>query len=206
MRAKDKSRLTGKRLWPEYGVWKSMRTRCTNPNTASWDRYGGRGISVCERWNSFDAFIEDMGRRPTPEHTLDRVNNDGNYEPGNCRWATIEEQRSNTRRNRHITAHGKTQTIMSWEKELHVSHQTILRRLKLGATPEQALMKDIRVLESTFHIDPVRLKNIRERCGLSQREACERSGIAPNQWNIMESSSRTMRATLEIIESIASAL
>ncbi len=85
---------------PEYFIWKGMRQRCSNPRNQKFKDYGARGISVCERWDSFEAFLSDMGRRPSPGHSIDRKNNDGNYEPGNCRWATAKEQAANTRRSR----------------------------------------------------------------------------------------------------------
>ncbi len=83
---------------PEYRVWAAMKRRCQNPNVKAWKYYGARGISVCDRWkNSYHNFIADMGHRPSKEYSIDRINNDGNYEPSNCRWATAKQQAANKR-------------------------------------------------------------------------------------------------------------
>lgn len=87
----------GMSRWPEYSAWKNMRARCSSSTHKDWSYYGGRGIRVCDRWQSFEVFIADMGRRPSPRHSVERRDNDGNYELSNCYWATIVEQANNRR-------------------------------------------------------------------------------------------------------------
>lgn len=86
---------------PENGIWRAMLARCRNPNSTAYHKYGARGIAVCERWHRFENFLADMGERPTPKHSIDRIDVLGNYEPGNCRWATPDEQARNKRRPRN---------------------------------------------------------------------------------------------------------
>lgn len=112
-----------------YMAWNAMIERCCNPNCEAFKHYGGRGISVCERWRDFRNFLADMGERPAGM-TIERENNDGNYEPGNCRWATMKEQGRNKRTTRILTHNGRTMPLMDWAEELGVSCATIHNRIQ----------------------------------------------------------------------------
>lgn len=125
----------------EYTAWQSMRRRCgPAANDHERPRYFGRGIRVCDRWLvSFENFLADMGRKPTPRHTLERVNNDGNYEPGNCRWATPREQARNRTSNRLVSAMGLTLTVAEWAERTGLSRALIRYRLEAGWDLHEAL-------------------------------------------------------------------
>lgn len=116
---------------PEYRTWTNMKTRCYNVKNKSYSRYGGRGITICDRWRfSFVNFIEDMGKKPSLKHSLDRINNDKGYCKENCYWATIKQQANNTSTNKYITFRGKTQTLRQWTDELGLKYTNIHARIK----------------------------------------------------------------------------
>jgi hypothetical protein len=97
----QRSKTHGDSKSPEYKTWKNMKRRCDNPKGNRWMHYGGRGIKVCDRWlHSYENFLNDMGRKPSPQHSIDRIDVNGNYEPSNCRWSTAKEQANNTKRNK----------------------------------------------------------------------------------------------------------
>lgn len=125
-----------------YQSWTQMRLRCENPNSDGWKYYGARGITVCDRWRSFANFFADMGDRPSGT-SLDRINNDGHYEPGNCRWATPKEQASNRRNNRLLTIGGETKTQSEWCRQFSIDWCTVRDRLSRGWSAEDALQRPI---------------------------------------------------------------
>ena len=124
---------------PEHKVWTRMWNRCNDQTFSNYARYGGRGIKVCERWLSFQPFLDDMGPRPSVKHSIDRINNDGNYEPGNCRWSTQLEQMQNTSCTRVFTINGQSMSVAAWCRKYGVKYTTVLARLKRGHSMEQAL-------------------------------------------------------------------
>ncbi len=126
----SRSRTTGE-IAPEYRVWAHMIGRCHNENDAAYDNYGGRGIVVCERWRgSYVDFLTDMGRRPSDSHQIDRIDNDGDYEPGNCRWATFDQQCRNKRTNRWVTLNGKRMILTDAANEIGIDQRKLGYRLK----------------------------------------------------------------------------
>jgi hypothetical protein len=113
----------------EYLSWIEMRRRCSNPDRPEYPNYGGRGITVCERWNSYELFLLDMGPKPSPRHEIDRINNEGNYEPSNCRWALPQVQANNRRNNHRIMMAGETHTEAEWCRDLGVTPDVLFNHL-----------------------------------------------------------------------------
>lgn len=128
---------------PEWAAWDSMLGRCLRRKSSGWKHYGGRGITVCERWKLYENFYADMGPRPTPDHSLDRIDNDGNYEPGNCRWATRSEQVNNRRVTRWVMLRGTRMAAADAARALGVTPRALKQRLRLG-TAERLGVTDLR--------------------------------------------------------------
>ena len=129
----------------EHNIWSSLIQRCTNPNSQFYHNYGGRGIRVCARWRtSFEAFLEDMGPRPSKKHSIDRFpNNDGNYEPGNCRWATRKEQQRNKRTSRILRYKGLELPAVVMAEHCGVNYKRLMDRLYMGWSVEDAIERPV---------------------------------------------------------------
>lgn len=130
----------GGRPISEYNIWASMKERILNPNYRHFLHYGGRGITLCARWrDSFESFLADMGPRPSKKHSIDRINNNAGYEPGNCRWATRFEQANNKRCNVILTHGGMSLTVAEWSRKLNINEDSIRYRMKAGWTIDKIL-------------------------------------------------------------------
>lgn len=133
----------GYRKSTEYVSWSEMKRRCYNTRNAEYHNYGGRGITVCDQWkNSFVDFLAYVGKKPSPDATIDRIDVNGNYEPGNVRWATKPEQSQNTRKTRKLTYNGETLCLREWARRLCITHQTISTRLAKGWPLEKVLSSE----------------------------------------------------------------
>lgn len=128
-----RSKTHGESKFIEHRIWRKMRVRCKGNDS----RYGGRGISVCKRWDKYENFLKDMGRRPSSGHSIDRIDNNGNYCPENCRWATVKEQCNNRRSNVIVTYLGKTKRLSEWCEELGLPAKRCRARLSYGWSPEK---------------------------------------------------------------------
>lgn len=140
----------------EYRVWTGIMSRCYNPNRKSFANYGGRGISVCSQWHKFENFIVDIGLRTGPDYSIDRIDNNGHYEPGNVRWATKKQQCRNRTSNKLVTAWGHTKTLAEWADFSNVSYDTIKRRLVYGWLPEAAISVEV------MNCGPIRMDKYRQ--------------------------------------------
>lgn len=130
-------------ITPEYLAWAQMKSRVYNKKLDGYKNYGGRGVTICDRWLKFENFIADMGKKPSPKHSIDRKDNNGNYEPDNCRWATRKEQARN-KRNNHIIVYGEeSMTVVQWAERIGVSNYALYNRIRLGWPIEDILNKPL---------------------------------------------------------------
>ncbi len=138
------TRTHGKTDTKVYETWCRIKARCYNKNNPKYPDYGGRGIEVCARWlNSFENFYEDMGELSSKDHSIDRIDNDGDYEPGNCQWSTRREQGRNKRNNVWLEFKGKRQTVAEWSRETGISDFALYSRVRNNWTTEQVLTTPI---------------------------------------------------------------
>jgi hypothetical protein len=136
---------------PLYTIWQGMRRRCRTPSNNAWANYGGRGITICPEWDSFSRFVADMGPRPTNLHSIDRIDCDGNYEPGNCRWATRKQQQRNQRCTRHVVVEGKTYIAAELQEQYGIKSDTIVKRAAAGAPFDRVVSRErLLVAEPTW--------------------------------------------------------
>lgn len=136
----DNLRTHGMSRTPIYNSWIAMKARCYDPNHKDAHSYQSRGIVVCDRWlHSFENFYADMGPKPGPEYSVERINNEGIYEPGNCKWALPPEQARNTRQNRTLTYNGMTMCVTDWGRHLGIPNRRIWNRVQRGMPIEKIL-------------------------------------------------------------------
>ena len=132
MKKRGRPTTHGRTKDPMFSAWMMMRQRCNNPNAQGYERYGGRGIGYDPRWDDFASFLEDMGERPSPKHSLNRIDNDGDYTPENCEWATYKAQTKNTTSNVMVTIGDKTLCVSDWAEVYGIRRVTVYARILRG--------------------------------------------------------------------------
>jgi hypothetical protein len=133
-----------KHIPKEYSIWQLAKDRCYNINNKRYKDYGGRGINICDEWkNNFEKFLKDMGNCPKNKNSIDRINNNGNYEPGNCKWSDNLEQANNKRNNHYVEFNGQIKTLAEWSRELNINYATIHSRLQRGWNIEKTLTTEV---------------------------------------------------------------
>ncbi len=178
---------------PEHRTWGSMIQRCENINHHAYMNYGGRGISICKRWReSFLNFLADMGARPSISHSIDRINNNGNYEPSNCRWATEQEQKSNRSDNRFITFRGETMTISDLAKKHGITYNILNKRISAGWDLEKALTHPVKVMNREITYNNV-TKTINEWSEISGIPILRLHDRIANGWSFEKAISQQLR-------------
>lgn len=126
-----------------FRIWAGILQRCSNENVTGWENYGGRGIKVCERWMKFENFYKDMGDRPSKKHSVDRIDNDGDYEPSNCRWASYKEQARNRRGNVLYQFGGESKTLSEWSDILGIKRTTLFMRINRYKWPIEKAFTEV---------------------------------------------------------------
>lgn len=163
-----------------YQSWTGLRSRCNNPKNPEYHYYGGRGITVCARWDRIDNFLADMGARPSPRHSIDRKDVNGDYSPDNCRWATKPEQ-SNNRRNTIFLSHaGATKPLADWSREIGIPHGVLRHRINRGWSPEKCLTTPVKSCPASLWSrsrSPSASRNSRA-CSFTTRPAAPGAGTA----------------------------
>ena len=158
---------------PEYSVWKNIRRRCNNKKRDDYERYGGRGIRVCERWDDFELFLEDMGHRPSDKHSIDRIDNDKDYNPENCRWVTSTEQQRNKGNNYYIEYNGETMCMSAWAEKLGFSRDLLKNRIYRGWSIEKAFTTPKKEQPNKRYIDYIgekyRLSELARKFSISSK-------------------------------------